>query len=275
MIAKAAAGQADALIVDLEDAVPLPRKDAARVATSNWLDQRQAERDVTSSGGSQQKWVRISAASIEEDLGASVRPGLSGIFLAKSSLATLTAAAECLSELESDRHLPPGSVGIIGLIEGAEALQQLEYMARLERVLTFAVGEVDLMADLRMKRGHRSEPALDAIRSRVVICSAAAGLLPPVAPTSTAIRELDAFMESSHKMHDLGFRSRTAVHPSQLPVIHDVFTPGEDVIAAARDIVIRYQKSGGSVALDKDGRMIDAAIVRGALETLNRSEVTF
>lgn len=274
-IAKAAAGSADALIVDLEDAVPLARKDAARAATRKWLEQLPVQSDSRASAGSQQKWVRISAENIDADLDAAVRPGLSGIFLAKSSVAALTAAAKCLSGLERERRLPPASVGIIGLIEGARALQQLEYMARLERVLTFAVGEVDLMADLRMKRGDRSEPALDAIRSRVVICCAAAGLLPPVAPTSTAIRELDEFMESSQKMHDLGFRSRTAVHPSQLSVIHDVFTPGEDAVAAARDIVTRYEKSGGSVVLDGDGRMIDAAIVRGALETLNRSTVTF
>jgi citrate lyase subunit beta/citryl-CoA lyase len=267
---KAAAGTADALILDLEDAVPLARKAEARAGVRRWLTS-QARVPPTTEGRGQQWWVRISAESIAADLEAVLTPALAGIFLAKCTVASLAETAECLSRLEVECATAPQSVGVIGLVESAAALLELEALAVSERLLTLAIGEVDLMADLRMTRGRRSEAALDSIRSRFVIACAAAGLLPPVAPTSTAIRDLAAFEESSRKMQELGFRSRTAVHPGQIATIHHVFTPGADEVASARDIIARFRQAQGGVAVDSTGRMIDAAVVRGAEETLHRS----
>ena len=267
---KAAAGTADALILDLEDAVPLARKAEARAGVRRWLTSG-ARAVPTAEGGGQQWWVRISAESIAADLEAVFTPALAGIFLAKCTVASLAETAECLSRLEVECATAPRSVGVIGLVESAAALLDLETLAVSERLLTLAIGEVDLMADLRMTRGPRSEAALDSIRARFVIACAAAGLLPPVAPTSTAIRDLAAFEESSRKMQELGFRSRTAVHPGQIAIIHRVFTPGADEVASARDIIARFRQAQGGVAVDSTGRMIDAAVVRGAEETLHRS----
>ncbi|MGO4189333.1 HpcH/HpaI aldolase/citrate lyase family protein [Pseudarthrobacter sp. TAF60_1] len=267
---KAAAGTADALILDLEDAVPHARKAEARSGVRRWLTTRAPVLSPEGASG-QQWWVRISAESIAADLDAVLTPALAGIFLAKCTVASLAETAECLSRLEGGNATAPQSVGVIGLVESAAALLELEALAVSERLLTFAIGEVDLMADLRMTRGPHSEAALDSIRARFVIACAATGLLPPVAPTSTAIRDLAAFEQSSRKMLELGFRSRTAVHPSQIATIHDVFTPGADEVASARDIIARFRQSQGGVAVDSAGRMIDAAVIRGAEETLRRS----
>lgn len=269
---KAAAGIADALIFDLEDAVPRHRKRQARSDLSDWLV---ANTPVTrGTSAPQQVWVRISAETMIDDLDAVVVPGLSGIMQAKCSTANLIQLAEELSRLEDLRQLERSTIGIIGLVEDAQALQQLSTMAMVDRLVTFAVGEVDLMADLRMTRSAASEPALDSIRARIVIACAAANLSAPIAPTSTAIRETREFEDSSYKMSDLGFRSRTAIHPSQLATIHHVFTPGPEAIDSARDVIERFEVAKGGVALDVNGRMIDAAVVRGARETLRRSPVT-
>ncbi len=107
----------------------------------------------------------------------------------------------------------------------------------------FGIGEVDLLGDLRVTRTHRTEAVILALRTQVVVASAAAGLEAPVAPTSTDFRDLDAFAESTRLALDLGFRSRTAIHPAQVPVIHDVLTPTADEVAAAQDVVGRYEAS--------------------------------
>lgn len=271
LFTKAAAGPADALILDLEDAVPALRKTEARTAVGTWL----REVSKTRSSGAQNKhspqlWVRVNAESIKADLDAVFGRALAGIFLAKCTRESLALADEYLSVLETSNGFEPRTVGVIGLVESASALVAVEVLSKNNRLLTFAIGEVDLMADLRMTRGAHSEPALDSIRTRVVIACAAARLLPPVAPTSTAIRELEAFADSSRKLHDLGFRSRTAIHPTQVPIIQRVFTPSAEDLASAWEIVDSFQAAHGGLAVDRRGRLIDAAVVRGAEETLQR-----
>lgn len=271
LFTKAADGPADALILDLEDAVPTSRKTTARDAVRTWL-QGQTPTSPRGHGNmhAPQLWVRVAAESIQADLDAVFGPALTGIFLAKCTLESLALADEYLSTLETSHGFAPGTVGVIGLIESATALASIEVLAQSSRLRTLALGEVDLMADLRMTRSPHSEPALDSLRTRVVIACAAAQLLPPVAPTSTAIPELDAFAESSRKLHDLGFRSRTAIHPTQIPIIQKVFTPSFQDVTAAQEIVESFRLAQGGLAVDKQGRMIDAAVVRGAQETLQR-----
>lgn len=261
---KAAAGDADAIIFDLEDAVPVDRKTEARRALRGWF-----EANLRETG--KQCWVRVNRGSIAEDLRAVTLPGLAGIMQAKSSRSVLLEAGEELTALEGARGIDPLATGIIGLIEDARGLEDLAEMASVPRLVTFAIGEVDLMADLRMSRTDAAEPALDSIRARIVVACAASGLRAPLAPTSTEIREIAEFGESSRKLRDLGFRSRTAIHPSQIAVIHDVFTPSAQDAASARDVIARLGAAGGGVALDAAGRMIDAAVVRGAQEILERS----
>jgi citrate lyase subunit beta / citryl-CoA lyase len=263
LFVKATAGAADAVVLDLEDAVPLAQKEGARATVRSWL-----ERD--GEPGSQQ-WVRINAESIGQDLDAVVLPGLHGVFLAKCSRDGLRELAKKLEKLENERGLPDGSVRVVGLLESAHSVVDLPALARATRLTTFGVGEVDLLADLRMARSERSAAALDTLRADVVLHSAAAGLTAPVAPTSTNFRDLEAFEETSWLMHDLGFRSRTAIHPAQVPVIHTVFTPSDEAVTAARSVVNRFEAAAGGVTTDEQGRLIDAAVVREAEETLARA----
>ena len=260
---KAGAGQADAVVLDLEDAVPLTQKDQARAEVRAWLKEGR--------GRGAERWVRINAESIAQDLDAVVCPALAGVFLAKCSRAGVRELAQELKQLEADRNLPTGSTRVVGLLESAEALLDLAALSRAPRLTTFGIGEVDLLADLRMTRSDRSAAAVDALRAQVVLHCAAAGLAAPVAPTSTAFRDLDAFAETTRLLHDLGFRSRTAIHPAQVPVIHEVLTPTDEDVAAARDVVSRFETAQGGVTTDDQGRLIDAAVVREARETLARA----
>jgi citrate lyase subunit beta / citryl-CoA lyase len=267
LFAKAAAGAADAVVLDLEDAVPLVAKPAARVAVRDWL----AGGDDDAAGPRRaQAWVRVNASSVSDDLDAVVRPGLAGLFLAECTPAVLAEAGDLLADLETERGLGPDAVRVVGLVESAAGMLALSTMAAHPRLTAFGIGEVDLLGDLRITRGPHSEAAVVALRTQVVVQSAASGLEAPVAPTSTDFRDLDAFAESTRAALDLGFRSRTAIHPAQVPVIHEVLTPTVEQVEAARDVVRRFEDARGGVTTDASGRLIDAAVVRAARETLAR-----
>jgi citrate lyase subunit beta/citryl-CoA lyase len=256
---------ADGVILDLEDAVPAAQKATGRAHVRSWLTDPDAPGDV-------EHWVRINHDSVAEDLQAVTYAGLDGVFVAKSSVEVLQVVSGELDALERHRGLESGSVGVIGLVETADALVHLAEMAASPRLTTFGIGEADLLAELRLAEEPRSSPALDMVRSQVVVHCAAAGLEAPVAPTSTAFRELDSFRSTTQHMADLGFRSRTAIHPCQVEVIHQVFTPDDAAVRAAREVVERFEQAEGGVTTGLDGRLIDAAVVRRAHETLRRGE---
>ncbi len=263
LFAKATAGPADAVVLDLEDAVPVPDKHAAREHVRSWLADR-------SPADGAEQWVRVDVEAVEHDLDAAVAPALAGVFLAKSSAAGLAEACRVLDDLEAGRGLKAGSVGVVALVESAASLLELATMALRPRLRAFALGEADLFADLRITRSARSATAIDTVRTQVVLHGAAAGLEAPVAPTSTDFRDLERFAQTSRELFDLGFRSRTAIHPGQVPVINEVFSPDTDAVAAAQDVMARFEAAAGGVTTDASGRLIDAAVVRSARETLSR-----
>ncbi|SDE10938.1 HpcH/HpaI aldolase/citrate lyase family protein [Nocardioides lianchengensis] len=250
---KAAAGPADAIVLDLEDAVPAAGKTAARDAVRRWLP--------SSPATGAEVWARISPLALDDDLAAVYHPRLAGLLL-----------AGCTPEvLDRVAATTPADLRLVGLVESAAALVALPTMAAHPRLTAFGVGEVDLLGDLRVARTPRTDAVVAQLRTLVVVHSAAAGLEPPVAPTSTDFRDLDAFAESTRLALDLGFRSRTAIHPGQVPVIHDALTPSAEEVAAARDLVRRFDEADGGGTVDASGRFVDAAVVRGARETLSRA----
>lgn len=267
LFTKAAAGPADAFVLDLEDAVPVTGKAQARADVRRWLEGRDADRAASGA----EPWVRVNADALDDDLEAVLRPGLVGLFLAKTSVSALAELTVLLERLEPERGLAGGSVRVVGLLEDARSLLDLPELARSPRLTTFGIGEVDLMADLRIDRTSRSASAVETLRIQVVLHAAAAGLAAPVAPTSTDFRDLEAFAESTRLMQDLGFRSRTAVHPAQVGVINDALSPTPEAVEAARGVVDRFTAAGGGVSTDERGRLIDAAVVRQAQETLARA----
>ena len=254
LVTKAARSGADALVVDLEDSVPSDAKAQARDVVRHWLADEYA---------GPQRWVRIDAAVEEADLAALADNLPDGIMLAGCRAAGL-------ERLESwwARQARP-DVPVVGLVEDAAGLREIAVMARAPHLATVGIGEVDLLADLRVNR--RAGAAIDALRLQVVVDAAAAGLLAPVAPTSTDFRDLDGFRATTRALLDLGFRSRTAVHPAQVPVINEVLTPAEAEVAEARDVLARFDAAGQAVTTDAHGSLIDLAVVRGARETLARA----
>ena len=264
---KALGRGADALIVDLEDAVPPAGKDAARAAVAAWLAQQPAagEQPV-------ELWVRVNPAELgHTDVRAVVGPALTGVMVAKTeSAAELTALDAVLAEAEAAAGLAAGTIGVVPLLESAAAVLRAEEIAAGPRVVRLQVGEADLAADTGITPGE-DERELASIRTRTVLVSAAARINPPVAPVSTNFRDLAKLRASTEALARQGYIGRACIHPAQIAVANEVFTPDAAAVTAARELVAIFDAAmaaGRGVAVGADGRMIDEAVVRKARRVL-------
>lgn len=262
-LAKSLGLGADAVIADLEDAVAVADKAAARESVAAWLTQLPP--------GPVQIWVRINRESPAEDIAVlNGRPA--GIVVPKADPALLRQVDTLLADREDALGLPRGSFGVVPLIESAAGLLELPATAAGPRVHRLGIGEADLIGELGLRPGPDRVELLP-LRLQVVVASAAAGIAAPVAPTSTDFRDLDSFRSTSAALLALGFRGRTAVHPGQVPVVNETFTPGEEEVAAAERLIAGFEAAGSGVFVDDRGRFVDEAVVRAARETVQRARL--
>ena len=250
-IEKALASEADAVVLDLEDAVALNRKEEARETTARVLE----------SGPEKPVYVRVNAVGTElsaADIDAVAVHHLAGLRLPKTeSVESVRLVAETLEALGS-------AARIQCLIESALGLERaFEIATSHERVAGISLGEADLSADL----GVGDETGLLYARSRIVSAARAAALPHPVQSVYTNVHDLDGLRRSTEAGKRLGFVGRSAIHPSQVPVINGVFTPTEGEVSEAQRLLDRLGGEGGVFVLE-DGRFVDRAVVESARLTL-------
>jgi citrate lyase subunit beta/citryl-CoA lyase len=270
-LARALERGADAVIVDLEDAVAPAAKAAARTAVAEWLRSLRDRAGV-------EIWVRVNpGAAGREDAAAVVaagRSGLAGLVSAKTESASeLVALDRVLRGAELAAGLPVGQLAVSPLLESGAAVLAAESIAQGPRVGRLQLGEADLRADLGLPAGD-GDPELLYVRSRVVLVSAACGLPPPVAPVSTDFRDLAGLRASTEVLARLGFVGRCCIHPAQVAVVNEVFTPAPDEVARAAALVERFEAAvaeGSGVGLDDAGRVVDEAVIRQARRLLGRA----
>jgi citrate lyase subunit beta/citryl-CoA lyase len=268
MLARVLDRGADAVIVDLEDAVAPAAKAQARVAVGEWLRSHAHRDDV-------EVWVRINPGSAgNEDAAAVVGPRLTGVMAAKTESATdIVSLDAALLRAEAASGLPAGQMAVVPLLESAAAVLAAAEIARAPRVRRLQVGEADLKADIGVTPAD-AELELLHVRSHIVLVSAACGLEPPVGPVSTNFRDLERLRASTRALARLGFVGRACIHPAQIPVVNDVFTPTPAEVERARALIARFDRAvaeGDGVVLDDTGRMVDEAVVRQAHRLLARA----
>ncbi|MFJ3923668.1 HpcH/HpaI aldolase/citrate lyase family protein [Streptomyces sp. NPDC090022] len=249
VVAKALGAGADAVIVDLEDAVPASRKEYARAATAELLTARTPVPVHVRINALESPWAGADLTAL-----AGLR-GLAGLRLPKISEPRQIATV-------ADRS---GGVALYALLESALGVERAYDIARAHPALHgLALGEADLRADL----GVSAEAGLDWPRSRVVVAARAAGLAPPAQSVFPDIRDLEALEVSCARGRALGFLGRAAIHPRQLPVIERAYLPRPEEVTAAEEIVTAARRTPGAVALP-DGRFVDPAVVAAAHRTLS------
>lgn len=243
---KALAGEADVVIVDLEDAVAPENKGAARAATVALLATPQPRVEIRLND------VRTPYGQADLHALGSLLSGTAGVRLPK---------VESADEVRWIADAVPG-VPLRPIIESALGLERaFEIATASPAVAGIGLGEADLRADL----GVTDEAGLAWARSRIVVAARAAGLPAPAQSVFTNIRDLDGLAASCAQGRAMGFRGRAAIHPIQLPVIAAAYRPTRDEIAAALEVVSAADQ--GAVAL-ADGRFVDEAVVRQARRVL-------
>ncbi|MFD3938890.1 HpcH/HpaI aldolase/citrate lyase family protein [Streptomyces sp. NPDC058611] len=248
VVAKALGCGADAVIVDLEDAVPASRKEYARSATAELLGERPPLPVHVRVNPLDSPWGGADLAAL-----AGLH-GLAGLRLPKiSSPEQITTVA--------DRT---GGVGLHALLESALGVERAYEIARAHPSLRgLSLGEADLRADLAVS----AESGLDWCRSRVVVAARAADLPPPAQSVFPDIRDLEALAASCARGRSLGFLGRAAIHPRQLPVIERAYVPAPEEVTAAEEVIGAARATPGALALP-DGRFVDPAVVAAAHRTL-------
>jgi citrate lyase subunit beta/citryl-CoA lyase len=237
---------ADAVILDLEDAVPPGAKAQARRMVADALRERPA-------------WVRINALRSElaaADLEA-VAPLAIGLRLPK---------VESADDVQwvVDR-CGPGTPPLICAIESARGLLAAHEIAVVEGVRHLSIGGVDLRRDLNT--GDGDLPLLHA-RSHLVVVSRAAGLAPPIDSVYAQLADEDGLRAQCELARSLGFFGKSAIHPRQLPVLHAVFTPSRAEVAWASEVIDAFSASGGGAARLASGEFVDRPVADRARRLL-------
>jgi citrate lyase subunit beta/citryl-CoA lyase len=262
----------DAVILDLEDAVPPTEKERARGLVAETLAGRPNQPGPV-------VFVRINHPDgplAEADIAAVVQPGLAGLRLPKvESPESVRRVERLVAAAERHAGLPPGSVVLVCNIESAAGVWWAADIARSSpRVLALAFGAADFVRDVGATVGGDGLETLYA-RSRLVLAARVAGVRPPVDSVYTRLDDEDGLERTTRQGRDLGFFGRSAIHPRQIPVINRAYTPGDEEVSRAREVVTaaRSAEATGSGALRMpNGEFVDVAIVRRAEAVLRLAE---
>lgn len=268
LIEKAIRSGTDAVIVDLEDAVPAESKAAAREALAALPE------------SAVPLYVRVNGAETDHlwpDVVAAGRADIAGIVVPKADDANLLRRMSgALTALELDRGHDVGAIEIVPLIESAVGVRDADGLLscddRVGSVLFGSGEQGDLVADL----GCEWTPdgtGLNYARSRVLLAARAAGVVPMDAVFMN-FRDHDALRVEAELAQRVGYVGKVAIHPGQIPVIHEVFTPTAEEVAHHRRIVEAFESAvaGGSASISVDGRMVDYAVARVSRGVLERAE---
>ena len=246
--AKALASGADAVIVDLEDAVAASAKDGARASLAAWLD-----------SGGRGIVVRINDAAsraFDADLGLVSHPGVVGVVVPK---------AERADDLARVRAAAP-SAALLPLIETAAGIDRVREIAAAPGVQRLAFGSIDFQLDLGIEEGSDGSELL-AFRSALVLASRLAALDPPVDGVSTAIDDAGSLEADTRRARRLGFGAKLCIHPRQVAAVNAAFAPSAEELAWAERVVAAAASSAGA-AVAVDGRMVDRPVLLRAQSIL-------
>jgi citrate lyase subunit beta/citryl-CoA lyase len=260
---------ADAVVLDLEDAVPQDQKLRARELVAAAIDRR-------ASPPGPAVFVRINSVGTalwEADLAAAVRRGVSGIRLPKVEYAAdVQHADRMLGMLELQRGLAPGTIELALTLESARGIESSTALAEASgRVRNLCFGAADFVADVGAESSPSESETLYA-RSRMVISSRLAGLDPPIAAAFTSLHDDEGLRESCEASRRLGFFGRSCLHPRQVPVVNTAFEPRPEDLDRARRIVGAWQQAanaGLATVKTADGWFVDPATLRQARALLS------
>ena len=249
---------ADAVVFDLEDSVAPVDKAGAREAVGRLIGNLEG-------GPPAEIHVRVNRRGDGYDpteLSVVLRPGLAALRLPKCESASEVRAVEAmLDDLESERGIEDGTVRLYPTIESAAGVvAATEIAAAGRRVACLVFGSADFAASIGV-----SDPPFEATlmaRSTLVLACAAAGVGSPVDGAFLHVADLEGLRVHSHRVRALGFKGKSAIHPRQLPVLHEAFTPSTDEVERALRVIAATE--GGKNTGVVDGAFVDPPVIAQA-----------
>jgi len=269
MIHKLPTLTADAVILDLEDSVPMAEKDTARIFIRDSLDYL--------STGVSDIYVRVNGLATgltAEDCEFVVQKGITGIMIPKvESRNEVLEVEKIIEELERKRGLEPGSVVLIPTIESAKGVvNAYEIASASKRVIALGFGAVDFTRDMGVSLSKEGTELFFA-RSYVAIAARAAGVL-AIDTVFTDIADREGLIKDAMLAKQLGFKGKFLIHPSQIEPVNRIFSPSEKEIEYAKKVVQAFKEAEarGLGAASLEGRMIDIAVYKQAEDLLKLAE---
>lgn len=246
VVEKAFASAADCVVIDLEDAVHHDAKAQARQHVSELLDQKMPKPFLVRINDPVSPWGQA-------DLAAIAKPGLLGVRIPK--VASVSAVQAVAAALKPDNP----KIEIHLLIESAIGIANIrELISADSNVAGVSLGEADLESDLKVT----DDLVLQHCRNLVVIAARAAGIRQPPQSVYPDIKDLDGLRNSTMRAKANGFFGRSVIHPNQISVVNDVFSPTHEEVSRAHELLGIYdqmQASGNSVMALPNGELLDPA----------------
>ncbi|MBW2086650.1 MAG: CoA ester lyase [Deltaproteobacteria bacterium] len=259
---------ADAVIIDLEDAVPLAEKEKTRAMVRDKLIQHDQRAMFVRVNG-------LETGFLKGDLEVVAVGALAGIMLPKAeSAAHVREISARLNEVEKAQGIPLGTISVLPLIESARAVQNIFEIVSVKtdppRFFFVAFGAADYALDMGIELTRQGTELLYA-RSRICIACRAAGIDAPLdTPFMIDIRDLKALKAEARQARQIGFQGKLCIHPDQVSPCNEVFSPTEEEIKQAAMAVQAFEdaEARGIGAIQIEGRFIDYAVVERARRTL-------
>lgn len=251
---KALRSGADAIVLDLEDSVPLIEKPAAREAIGDaWAGLQTAGLPLV---------VRINAV----DLGLVDLEWLAGLSPPEGVMVPKVESAATLSRVNGRLQ----SVPMLPIIESAAGHAALAEIAGATNVLRLVVGHIDFMADTGLQCSD-DERELTPLRFAVAMATRLGCLAPAVDGVTVSIDDDERLRQDTRRALRFGFGGKLCIHPRQVTVVHAALSPSAEEVEWARRVIAADAVSGGA-AVQLDGRMVDLPVVLQARQTLARTQ---
>ena len=261
--------QADSIIIDLEDAVPLNEKDAARMLVSSFLKTYTQRRNevIVRINGLDTKWAR-------DDLRAVLPTLPDGIRLPKADTPEVVERLDTmLTEFEEELGLKIGHFRILPSLETAQSIINANAIARCSpRMIGLAFGAEDYTASMEIERTKTGEELFNA--RMVVLWAAKAAGIQAIDSIFADVNDMDALRRETELIKRLGYTGKCMVNPRQIEVIHDIFAPKQHEVDYALQVMdaIKRARQMGTGVIALGGKMIDAPVVRRAARVLRTAK---
>jgi citrate lyase subunit beta/citryl-CoA lyase len=266
MIRDAGIYKNDCIMFDLEDSVSIGEKDSARFLVFEALTTLQYPR--------KELVVRINDPRSrlgEDDLEAIVPAGKALIRLPKTeSAGDVSYCAGLIEAIETKRGLEPRSTRMIAAIESAAGVLNAKEIALASpRLAAIALGAEDYVTDLRTSRSPEGIELLFG-RSMVLLAARAAGI-DAIDTVFSDVNDEEGLRRETRLIRQLGFDGKSIINPRQIKIVHEIFTPSEKEIDAARAVIaaIKEAERNGSGVISLKGKMIDKPVVERAHRTMD------